>query len=185
MKTFLYGLLLLLAGCAFGFFTGRRSAPQPAAVEYRHEPALTGAVEPLRPVKVELPVIPLLPVRTDTVYIDRVMHISRQVDTAAIIADYELRRSYVAPLFDSQYGKLTLSLSTQYNRLDALSYEFVPVTKTVYLEKTWQPFALTQYSALGGIALGAGAFYRKTAYYIMYSTDFRRHGLGAGVMVRF
>jgi hypothetical protein len=185
MKTFLYGFLLFLTGAALGFFAARCSAPQPSTVEYIREPAITETVELPEPIKVEAPAAPSLPMRTDTVYIDRIMHISRQVDTAAIIADYELKRSYVAPLFDSQYGKLTLSLSTQYNRLESLSYEFIPITKVIYAEKTWQPFALIQYSALGGAAIGAGTFYRKTAYYIMYSTDFHRHALGAGMMVRF
>jgi hypothetical protein len=185
MKTILCGLLLLLTGAALGFLLARRWAPQPATVEYIREPPVAEAIAPPRPVKVETPSAPALPMRTDTVYVDRVMHVTLRVDTAAIIADYELRRSYVTPLFDNQYGKLTLSLSTQYNRLDALSYEFIPVTKTVYTEKTWQPFVLAQYSTLGAAALGAGTFYRKTAYYIMYTTDFRRQALAAGMMVRF
>ncbi|MDR1456167.1 MAG: hypothetical protein LBJ01_10985, partial [Tannerella sp.] len=77
-----------------------------------------------------------------------------------------MKRSWAVPLFDSSAGKLNLSLSTQYNRLDALSYEFTPVFKTVYTEKRWLPFAMMQYSAVGGLGVGGGAFYRKAEYYI-------------------
>jgi hypothetical protein len=113
------------------------------------------------------------------------MYTREVVDTAAIIADYELKRSYVVPLFNNEYGKLNLSLSTQYNRVSTLSYDFSPVIKIVYRERTWQPFAMAQYSTLGGVAAGAGAFYRKTGFYLMYGSDFHRHGAGAGVMIRF
>ena len=187
MKTVLYGLLLLLTGGVLGFFAARRSTGQaPSSVEYIREPAITGVIEPPAPVRVEVPALPTLPIRTDTVYIDKVLYIVDKVDTAAIIADYELKRSYAFQLFDNEAGKLSLSLSTQYNRLDTLSYEFLPVYKTVYMEKTWQPFAIFHYSAIGGTGVGGGLFCRRAGYYIMYSSDFRhRRGLGAGVIVRF
>ncbi|MDR0756465.1 MAG: hypothetical protein LBF85_01290, partial [Tannerella sp.] len=148
-------------------------------------PALTGSVELLEPVSVEIPALLALPVRTDTVYVDRVMYTREVVDTAAIIADYELKRSYAPVLFDDVYGRLALSLSVQYNRVSALSYEFTPVVKTVYRERVWQPFALLQYGAPGGAGVGGGMFYRRMGYYVMYATDLQRHGFGAGVMVRF
>lgn len=185
MKSYLCGLLLLLTGCVLGFLAGRHLARQAAGIEYVQEPPIAAVIEIPEPVKIELPPLPALPMRTDTIYIDRVMQIERSVDTAAIIRDYELKRSYVVPLFDNPYGKLAVSLSTQYNRLEALSYEFIPVTKTIYLEKTWQPFAMIQYGTLSGAAIGGGTFYRKTGYYIMYSSDFRRHSLTAGIIVRF
>ena len=186
MKTVLYGLLLLLTGGVLGFFAARRSTHQLPSVEYVREPAITGLIEPPAPVRVEVPALPTLPIRTDTVYIDTVIYLREVVDPAAIIADYELKRSYLVPLFDNQYGKLSLSLSTQYNRPDTLSYEFLPVYKTVYMEKTRQPFAIFHYSAIGGTGVGGGLFCRRAGYYIMYSSDFRhRRGLGAGVIVRF
>ena len=167
-------------------FPGRTPPPStPTAVEYIRLPPITGLIEPPAPVCIEAPALPALPLRTDTIYIDTVIYLREVIDTAAIIADYELKRSYAVPLFDNHYGKLSLSLSTQYNRLDTLSYEFLPVYKTVYLEKTWQPFAMIQYSTIGGISVAGGLFYRRAGYYIMYSSDFRRRGLGAGVMYRF
>jgi hypothetical protein len=188
MTKFLCGLLLLLTGCALGFLAGRHSARQAVqveTVEYVQEPAIAAVIEIPEPVKVELPALPALPVRTDTVYVDRVMQIERSVDTAAIIRDYELKRSYVVPLFDSQYGKLDVSLSTQYNRLEALSYEFIPVTKVVYREKTWRPFACLTYGSLGYVGAGAGIFYKSTGISIQYLTDFKKNGFGISVVRMF
>jgi hypothetical protein len=117
-----------------------------------------------------------------TVYVDRVMYVREVVDTAAIIADYELKRSYVIPLFDNQYGKLDLSLSAQYNRLGVLSYEFMPVTKVVYREKTWRPFACLTYGSLGYVGGGAGIFDKSTGISIQYQTDFKKNGFGISVV---
>ena len=124
MKTVLYGFLLLLAGFLAGFFAARRLAHNASTVErveYVHEPAVTGSVHLPEPVCIEVPALLSLPVRTDTVYVDTAVYLREVVYTAAIIRDYELKRLYAVQLFDNQYGKLDVSLSTQYNRLDALS----------------------------------------------------------------
>jgi hypothetical protein len=130
----------LLTGIVTGFLAGRRTIEQPASIKYVEEKPVTGTIVPLEPVRVEVPAKPMLIMRTDTVYIDRVAYTREVVDTAAIIADYELKKMFETRLFDNQFGKLDLSLSTQYNRLGDLSYVFTPVTKTVYRERVWRPF---------------------------------------------
>jgi hypothetical protein len=113
------------------------------------------------------------------------MYTREVVDTAAIIADYELKRSYVTQLFDNQYGKLDLALSTQYNRLGDLSWEFTPVTKVVYREKTWRPFLSVTYGSLGYVGGGAGIFYKSTGINIQYITDLKRNGFSISVVKSF
>ena len=175
----------LLAGGMAGFFAGRRFSEKTETIKYVREPAVTGTVTPLNPVKVEVPDIAWLPTRTDTVYVDQVMYARQVVDTAAIIADYELKRSYAMPLFDNNYGKLSLSLSTQYNRLGEVSYEFIPITKIVYRERTWRPFVDVSYSTFGYVGGGAGIFYKSTGIGIQYQTDFKRNGLGIRLVKTF
>jgi hypothetical protein len=154
-------------------------------VRYVREATVAGTAGAPEPVRVEVPVSPVLPVRMDTVYVDRVMYTREAVDTAAIIADYELKRSYAVPLFDNQYGKLDLSLSTQYNRLGDLSYEFTPVTEVMYRERTWRPFASLTYGSFGYVGGGAGIFYKSTGIGIQYITDLKRNGFGITVVKLF
>jgi hypothetical protein len=174
-------VLCLSVGLVAGFFAGRHTVEKGEKVTYIREASVTGVAGPLEPVSVEVPTSPALPVRTDTVYVDRVMYTREVVDTAAIIADYELKRSYTAQLFDNQYGKLSLSLSTQYNRLGNLSYEFTPVTKIIYRERAWRPFATATYNTLGYGSVGVGLSYKSIGIGFEYVTDFKRHGVGIAV----
>ena len=97
----------------------------------------------------------------NTVYVDNVMYAYNVVDTAAIIADYELRRQYLVPLFDNQNGKLEISLSSQYNKLSDIQYTFVPIRTIQYIKvkQVWQPFVSTSYSTIGLWGIGGGVFY--------------------------
>ncbi|MDR1676010.1 MAG: hypothetical protein LBR86_06045 [Tannerella sp.] len=108
-------------------------------------------------------------------------------DLRPTVYDWNLARHYTETLPDSQYGKWTLDATVQYNRLQDLKATVVPVRKETvrYVTPAWQPYAMMQYSSLGGVGVGGGVFYKKTGYYIMYNTDFRNRGVGAGVIVRF
>jgi hypothetical protein len=173
----------LVAGSIAGFFAGRHTVEQPESVRYVRETPVTGTVERIEPIKIEIPPVPVLLTRTDTVYIDSIVYTREVVDTAAIIADYELKRSYAVPLFDNQYGRLNLSLSTQYNRLGSLSYEFTPLTKTVYREKIWRPFASASFSSFGYAGAGAGVFYRCIG--IEYQLQTTGRHIGHGVEIKY
>jgi hypothetical protein len=170
-------VVCLTAGIVIGFFAGRHTVSEEKTV-YVREASVSGVSAPLEPVSVETPSAPILPVRTDTVYLDHIVYIRTTVDTAAIIADYELKRSYTTRLFDNQHGTLDLSLSTQYNRLGALSYEFTPITKVVYRERAWRPFATATFNTLGYVGAGVGLSYKSTGIGLEYVTDFKKHGFG-------
>jgi hypothetical protein len=152
--------LCLVTGIIAGFLAGRRTIKQAESVKYVRETSVTGKIVSLEPVKVEIPSSPVLLTRIDTVYVDRIAYTRAVVDTVGIIADYELSRLYKTQLFDNQYGKLDLSLLTQYNRLEDLFYEFTPVTKIVYQEKAWRSFASITYGSLGYIGAGGGLYYK-------------------------
>lgn len=81
-------------------------------------------------------------------------------DTAAIIADWELKRTYKLTAFNNKtQGKLELFPVIQYNRLAALDYNFTPMIERQIKTKVWQPFASGSYSTLGYIGVGGGIFY--------------------------
>jgi hypothetical protein len=176
-------LVCLTIGSIAGFLAGRRTIEPPGTVKYIRETPIHDTIRRLEPVRVETTVMSLLPMRQDTVYIDRMVYTREVVDTAAIIADYELKRSYAVQLFDNkQYGKLNIGFDVQYNRVGEMSYEFVPVTRIVYQEKAWRPFLSISYGTLGYAGVGAGMFYRSIGVGVQYVTDLKRNGIGFSVV---
>jgi len=152
-----FGLLCAVVG----FFIGRSSNTEVEKTVIVKEPAVRGIITGLVPVSETTPSVSVLPVVRDTVYIDNVRYIKERVDTAAIIADYEIRRRYEVPLFDNQYGKLNVTWNTQYNRSDSIAYTFVPIRTIQYVRvrKTFEPFIGVSYSSFGYISGGVGLFY--------------------------
>jgi hypothetical protein len=175
--------MCLFAGAVGGFMTGRRTIEE--TVKFVREETVNGTIEHIDPVRVDVPETPVLPGRIDTVFVDKVMYTREVVDTATIIADYVLKRSYATQLFDNQYGRLNLSLSAQYNRLGSVSYEFVPVTKVTYRERMWRPFVTASVSTLGSVGAGAGVFYKSAGAGAQYVTDFKRYGIEVNVYMLF
>lgn len=126
---------------------------------------------------VDNPVLPLKRIeiryrdtgRTETKYIYQV------VDTAAIIADYVLKRTYDIIAFDDMdKGKLRLFPVIQYNKLEEINYEFTPVRRTsIYKEKVWQPFISGSYSTLDIVGFGGGLFYHKLGFEYQYQIDYK------------
>jgi hypothetical protein len=167
----------LVIGTVAGFFAGRRTVERAESVRYIKEMPVAGTIGTIEPVRVEIPSLPVLLTRIDTVYVDRIAYMREVVDTAGIIVDYELRRLYKTQLFDNQYGKLDLSLSAQYNRLGDLSYEFTPVTKVVYRDKAWRPFVSVTYGSMGYIGAGGGLYYKSVGVCLQYVTDLKRNGV--------
>lgn len=161
MKDYIPHLIIMLLSVVLGFFAGRASTDRiEDTIAISGEP-VSGSVTGMQPVSETKPLNPELPMRRDTVYIDSIIYVRETVDTAAIIAEYELSRQYLVPLFDNQYGKLELSVSTQYNRLHDVSYTFLPIhtIQRVQIKKTWQPYVSSSYSTIGLIGVGGGLFY--------------------------
>ena len=158
-------IILAVVGCVIclcvGFLFGRSTSKVETRVEYIREPAVSGVVHNITPTKEVVPISSVLPMVRDTVYVDRVRYILERVDTAAIIAEYELRRTYELPVFDNQYGRLDLTLDMQYNRLDTVRFEFAPIRtiQTVRFEQKWAPFVSASYLTIGYAGVGGGFFY--------------------------
>ena len=172
-------LSLALGGLAGWRMAGKRSAVSEEVKYVRGETFVAD---------IELPAtrVELLPERlrfadteipADAVFPD-------SVDLRPTAYDWNISRQYPETLFDDLRGKLTVDATVQYNRLQGLNVEFVPVEKQIirYIEKKWRPFAVLDYSMLGYVGGGVGIFYKSTGISIQYRTDFKRKGLGVSLM---
>ncbi|MDR1882041.1 MAG: hypothetical protein LBR26_04580 [Prevotella sp.] len=186
-KTILIYAALLLFGAVIGFFSGRKTITEVVKTEVVKGEPVANSVTGLQPSREDVPDVPMLPIKTDTIYADSVRYIVQSVDTAAIIREYELKRHYAATLFDNQYGKLDISLNTQYNRLGELTYNFEPLytVKTVERKRVWVPFVSASYSTLNKVGVGGGIFYNDIGLQIEYVTDFEVKGLNIGLLYKF
>ena len=183
--------LSLVCGGFGGFFIGRKTIETKDVVRYIHDDPLFGTVSEITPVRETVPEEPKFPLLKDTLYLDNIVYVQNEIDTAAIINDYILKREYAPVLFDNpKLGKLSLSATVQYNKLDALSYEFIPMYKEVtkYKVEVWQPFVAISYSTLFQIAgFGGGVFYKKIGleYQYQYSLFEKRIGHQFGLKWKF
>ena len=199
MKTEKIGILLsflIILALFGGIFIGRKTVNTKTKIEYIKQEPVFGSIDDnqLVPIKVEVPTLPYLPVRIDTVYKDSIQteikYIVQRVDTAAIIADYILKRSYNITAFDSkELGTLKLFPTVQYNQLLGLDYEFTPVLKqmTIYKEKVWQPFLSGSYSTLNYINFGVGVFYHDLGFEYQFQKDigYKNNGHLFGLKYKF
>ncbi|MDL2290391.1 hypothetical protein LJB95_03205 [Paludibacteraceae bacterium OttesenSCG-928-F17] len=136
------------------------------------------------PISEEIPVNPTLPQKqveieyrdTGSIKVVEVpKYIIETVDTAAIIAEYILKRTYEITLFDNmENGKLLVYPSLQYNRLAGLDYEFTPVYKQTTITKVqkWHPFLSVSYNTFNTVGLGGGIFYNHWGIEYQYIQDF-------------
>jgi len=178
-----YLLIGLLFGIIIGFFFGRSTIDTKTKTEYFKGETVTGSVSPTQfePIKEERP---------DIQYRDTgsIKYINRPVDTAAIIADWELKRTYKLTAFDNKtQGKLELFPVIQYNKLSALDYNFTPVIErqTIYKTKVWQPFISGSYSTLNYVGIGGGVFYYNMGLEYQYQKSLGNLGNGHLIGIKY
>lgn len=92
-----------------------------------------------------------------------------EIDTAAMVRDWITERQYQLTLFDSpELGKFTIYPTVQYNKLQPVRYEFVPIQKIQYKTPVWQPFFSASYSTMGYAGVGGGLFYHNIGLEYQY-----------------
>ena len=181
-------ILIVLCGIVcliIGFFIGRSTIDSEPKKEYIKCEMVTGSVSPTQ---FEL----IKEAKPNIQYKDTgsIKYLIIPVDTSAIIADYELKRTYKLTPFDNKtQGKLELFPVIQYNKLSALDYNFTPVIErqTIYKTKVWQPFISGSYSTLNYIGIGGGIFYHNLGFEYQYqkSLGSQSNGHLFGVMYMF
>lgn len=175
-------LIIAVISLVVGLYVGRLTTTVENTEYVRQKPesgtALRTIVEEVKPLK------PTLPVR-DTVYLDNI--VVQVVDSAKIIEEYQLLRKYSDLLFDNEYGTLTLNSEVQYNKRNALSYEFVPIQKVTTIQKkdVFTPYVRTSYSSFGIVGVGAGVYYHDLGIDIQYQRFKYDSGYEVGINYKF
>ncbi len=176
MKKYIIPFCLSCIAClSIGFLAGRATGEKKESVRY-----VKGKTE-LKEVKVPAASV-TIPSFPKYLFLP-----DNRIDTAAIIADWIKGRNYESVLFDDEKGKLRLDLSVQYNELQAISYEFTPLTKEItrYKEKTLQPFVSGSYLTPGFIGIGGGIFYHNLGLEYQYLKGLRLNGDGHLIGLRY
>ena len=189
-KTILTIAISLIVGAISGFmFSSHETLSE--KTEYKKQSPVTGSVTHPAAKSETTPEQPVLPIRIDTFYKDKIKYVTQTVDTAAIIADYIKKRSYEITAFDKpDIGKLEVKAEVQYNSLDDISYTFTPVIKETKIkaEKVLIPFVGISYSTLGAIGAGGGVFYHNIGveYQCQLSTeDISKNGHWVSLKYKF
>ncbi len=202
MKKYIYiAIISFSLGGVLSFLVGRVSIQHKIEDLSVYGETYKGIVSniQLNPIKEESSDKPVLPMKQveiqykdtgKTKLITETRYIYQIVDTAAIIADYILKRSYDIIAFDDMdKGKLRLFPVIQYNKLEGINYEFTPVYRqtSIYKEKVWQPFISGSYSTLDIISLGGGLFYHNLGFEYQYQIDYEniRNGHSFGLKYKF
>ncbi len=182
-------IIISIICLVLGFFIGRQTVSTEAKIKYIQGKAISGSVNDSRliPIKEEKQTNPNLPLKPEIIYKDSIRYIVLKVDTAAIIADYILKRSYELTPFDDENGKLQLFPTVQYNQLTGLDYQFTPIRKEIIQqkEKLWQPFVSVSYSTLDFIGIGGGVFYQNLGIEYQYQKGITNNGHLLGLKYKF
>jgi hypothetical protein len=178
-------LFVIIAALAAGFYFGRRSVivTETTTVEYRNMPTVSVSVSP-GPLRFTVPDLPRWLYFTDTVTRQQV------VDTAAILADWALRREYGARLIDDTTGTVDYAAIVQYNQLQSLALDYQPIQRTVTTTKVIRP-RFTPFVLVGGNTAGfgqveTGVLFDRWGASVEVGTDFSgTNYIGGKVGMRF
>ena len=135
-KQIVISLILLILGFVIGYFCMKSSVTK-SEIKYVQLPPITDTIKVPDPYKVEIPSDPEYILKKDTIYQDSIVYVHESIDTLAILEDWIKKRSYETVLFDvDTLGKMTVFTDIQYNKLQSLSYKYIPIQKEVTQTKT-------------------------------------------------
>jgi len=147
----------IILALAVGFFAGRSSVTvkEKTVVQWKDMPTISVSVTP-EPVRFTIPDVPKWLWRTDTIN-----HIIA-VDTAAILADWVLRREYAGRVVADSTGTIDYAAIIQYNQLQHIGIDFTPrqltITTTKTVERRFTPFVFVGGNSAGFVSAEAGLF---------------------------
>ena len=184
-------LIVLAVGIIGGFFIGRGQTvvKETHTVEYRQS-------EPIR-INVPMP----YPVKEVTTTIRETQLPGKveykhdtivKIDTAAIVKDYLVQRSYSQTFFNSkEQGKLIVNAVVQYNKQQDLAIDYTPVkeivTDTKVVKPTFTPYVGIDYNTNGYVGAGGGLYYHNIGlnYEYNYNLKLRDNYHSVGLRVKF
>jgi hypothetical protein len=164
-------ILVIIAALAAGFYLGRYSVvvKETTVVEYLPMLTISVSVSP-EPLRFSVPDLPQWLYFTDTITQQQV------IDTAAILADWALRREYGARLIDDTTGTVDYSAIVQYNQLQNITIDYQPIQRTVIttrvIQQRFTPFVLIGGNTAGFGQAEAGVLFNRWGAAIELGTDF-------------
>ena len=180
MKDFISGLIIAALFTGFGMYLGVKyqKSQEKKAVGFNtyFAQSVEGTSDIPDPIE-SIPKTPELPVLRDTIYLPGntvTISIMERVDSAAIIADYIIKREYTIPVYDANYGSLTAKAIVQYNRLTKFDYKSTPVVKEIILKEPIRirPFAEAGINSFGQGRISLGAIKENWGFGTGYVKDF-------------
>jgi hypothetical protein len=186
-KYWLY-IVIGLAALIIGFFLGRGNTKTITKTVYIKGKEIHDSVPKPYPVTVYIPSDPILPTKPETIRIaGKPEYHVLKVDTAKIIANYIVKRSYKINAFDNKNGKLVIKPVVQYNELQSIPYDFTPMTQitTVTKERLITPFVGASWNSFGFVGAGGGVYYKNIGLGAKYITDFTKTGFEINGYVKF
>ena len=157
-------IAIVVAVFVAGFVLGRKTIDVKAKIEYVKGEVIRDTVKIPYPAFTEIPSTPQLPMKPDTISLDSVQIITEKVDTASIIHDYILQKTYSFNVFHSDtLGKLDVEQIIGYNKLLSFDYTFTPMTRQIthFKEPVFTPFITGGYSTNNSFLLGGGLYYKR------------------------
>ena len=180
-----YIIVCAVALCAGFFFLGKSTVKvkETTVVEYRDLPPVHVSVDAPAPLRFTVPELPQWLYFTDTVTQHPV------IDTAAILADWILRREYGDRLISDTTGTIDYLAIVQYNRLQNISLYYTPVQRVVTITKTIQPrftpFLLIGANTVGGVQVEGGVLLKRFAFSVELGAGAQGKYAGAKFGVKF
>ena len=189
-----YWLILILIAFAAGFFAGRYTIEKEEIIEHVPGETTYGSLNPdfltvKKEFKGNVKFLPYIFLKSDTVKIHDIEYISTIPDTAKIVEDFIVKREYQFNVFDNENGKLEVSPTVQYNRLQSFDYSFAPI-KTVITKidkQVFVPFLSASYNSFGIAGIGGGVFIKNTGieYNYLYRPIDNQVGHMVGIKFKF
>lgn len=128
-------LIILFLGFVLGYLL--RPSTKTTEIKYVKLPPITDTIKVPEPYQVEIPSDPEYIFKKDTIYQDSIVYVHESIDTLAILSDWIKKRSYETVLFDvDTLGKITVFTDIQYNKLQSLSYKYIPIQREVTQTKS-------------------------------------------------
>jgi hypothetical protein len=183
-----YIAIIFIALIATSFFIGRSTVGVSEKIKFiRGETIYETIVKDSLVYTESTPDKPTLPMKPITTSKDSSEHKAFVVDTAKIIQNYIIKKSYVVNGFDNNNGKLVIKPVIQYNELQSVGIEFTPITKEVTktIERVFIPFVQASYNSFGYVEAGGGIYYHNIGLQANYITNFKDKGFSVGVNVKF
>ena len=170
-------IAIVVVAFVVGFFLGRKTIDVKEKIEYMKGETIHDSILVPYPVHSEMPELPSLPIKRDTVYLDSLIFIVEKVDTAEIIKDYITQKTYEFNVFDSDtLGKFDVRQKVGYNKLLSFDYTFTPMTRQIthFREPVFTPFITGGYSTNNSFLLGGGLYYKHIGIEYLLNVPLRK-----------